>query len=335
MSKHNPLVSIVCTNYNKGVWIREAIESFLKQKTNFEYEILLIDDKSTDKSPEIIKEYAKRYPRKIRAFYNEKNLGITRTWKKICKEAKGKYIARCDGDDYWIDNHKLQKQVTVLEGRKDAKWCCTDYDIATAEGTVTHHAAVKTGLINRPKSYAEMLATKGITMSSTWLVETHLMLEVDEELDDMAVDDTFNIQLDLFNKTSLIYLPDSTAVFRINAGSDSRPVDMNNVKDRARRLLKTQLEYVEKYKGVDDENIIKELLYQSMRDDQVANERLQLINQQKTHIELQDDSIRKKDKQISDIISSKRYKIGNIFVSPIIFLKSMIERGKHKCYDER
>ena len=114
-------VSIVCTNYNKGPWIVDAIESFLRQKTNFVYEIIIIDDKSTDNSPEIIKKYAEEHSDKIRAIFNRKNLGITKTWKKVCRQANGKYIARCDGDDYWIDNYKLQKQVDALRKNRKSK----------------------------------------------------------------------------------------------------------------------------------------------------------------------------------------------------------------------
>ena len=99
-------VSIICTNYNKGKWIYEAIESF-KTRTTFPYEILVADDASTDESVEIIKEYEKKFPTLITAFIT-KNVGITKTWKSIVKRASGEYIARCDGDDYWTDVHKLQ-----------------------------------------------------------------------------------------------------------------------------------------------------------------------------------------------------------------------------------
>ena len=77
----NPLVSVVCTSFNKEKWIAQAIESFLVQETSFEFEILIIDDASTDTSPEIIRKFANENPEKIRFFENEKNLGIAKTWK--------------------------------------------------------------------------------------------------------------------------------------------------------------------------------------------------------------------------------------------------------------
>lgn len=81
-------VSIICTNYNKGDWVREAMDSFLNQKTNFDFEIIIIDDASTDHSYELIQEYQNKFPEKVRTFRNEVNLGITRTWKKFAKKLR-------------------------------------------------------------------------------------------------------------------------------------------------------------------------------------------------------------------------------------------------------
>ena len=80
---------------------------------DFDYEILLIDDASTDGSKAIIDRYQDQYPDLIRAFYNSENQGIAKTWVAICQEARGFYIARCDGDDFWLDKQKLQKQLVL------------------------------------------------------------------------------------------------------------------------------------------------------------------------------------------------------------------------------
>lgn len=317
------IVSIVCTNYNKGSWIGDAVESFLKQETDFEYEILLIDDDSTDESKDIIKRYSKQHHGKIRAFYNKKNLGITKTWTKVCKQAKGKYIARCDGDDYWTDNRKLQKQVDLLEKSKDSRWCSTDYDIITPEGEVAHKSAFESGLVDRSASYAQMLATRGFTMSSTWLVDTKLMQEVNAEIDQSAVDDTFNIQLDLFNKTKLSYIPEATVVYRINDGSDSRPVEMDKIKSRSDRLLKTQLEYIGKYKNVDYEEIINILLPRSSNCELLAIDRLQLILQLRKDVVNLERTIKEQNDFIYEILHSKRYKLGGYLAQPLSLVRSL------------
>lgn len=303
------MVSIVCTNYNKGDWIAEAIESFLNQKTDFVYEILVIDDGSSDHSPDVIREYAKKYPNIVRAFYNKKNLGITKTWIMVCNQARGKYIARCDGDDYWIDENKLKKQVGLLEKSKDSRWCSTDYDIISPEGALRHRSAFESSLVDRSTSYAQMLATKGFTMSSTWLVEADLMREINEELDTSAVDDTFNIQLDLFNKTKLTYLPEATVVYRVNEGSDSRPVEIDEIVARHGRLLKTQLEYIKKYKNIDYDKIIELILRRDMSNEMLAIERLKLIYQLREDCESQRAEIQQLQESIGNITRSKSYRL--------------------------
>lgn len=324
-------VSIVCTNFNKGSWIGEAIEGFLAQKTKFDFEVIIIDDKSTDDSPKIIKKYASEYPDKIKVIFNRKNLGITRTWKKVCKYAKGKYIARCDGDDYWIDEYKLQKQVDALEKSKKSKWCSTDYDVVNENGVLVQKSSIESGYISRPKSYAEMLATKGFTMSSTWLVDTKLMLMVNNALADSAVDDTFNIQLDLFNKTELTYIPDSTTVYRVNQGSDSKPIDNQAAKERDMRLMATQLQYVKKYKDRDYFEIIKILLQNEV----VNSDRLRLINSQRKLIQSQEKIIQDQDSEIQRlngevqaILSSKKYRTGKYILMPISGIRTLLKGRK-------
>lgn len=312
------MVSVICTNYNKGNWIKDAIESFLMQKTKFDFEIILIDDASSDKSVDAIRDYAEKYPDKIRAFYNKKNLGITKTWIKICKKAKGKYIARCDGDDFWIDENKLQKQVEILEKSKHSKWCTTDYNVVSPEGETIHGASFGTGIVEKSHSYAQMLANKGLTMASTWLVDTHLMNEINAKIDKNAIDDTFNIQLELFQSTKLKYLPFPSAAYRINEGSDSHPKDINDIKSRGRQLLKTQLEYIDKYNN-DHKQIIKILLEKNLHYELLSMERLTLIQEQWKQMEEQ-------ERKIRNLENSRTYRIGNILVSPFRKIKEIIKR---------
>ena len=321
-----PLVSIVCTNYNKGDWIADAIDSFLRQRTDFDYEILLIDDASTDESPLIIKKYAGKYPDKIRAFYNNKNLGITRTWIKVCKEVKGDYIARCDGDDYWIDDKKLQKQIDLLHKNKDSKWCSTDYNIITPDGETTHKSAFESGLVDRSKSYAEMLATKGFTMASTWLVDAELMKLVNSDIRTDAIDDTFNIQLELFRRTKLSYIPEPTVVYRINEGSDSRPVDIETIKMRHKRLLDTQLEFVKKYKGVEYGEILEILLRRDFEMEMLAVERLKDIYAQKDHIKQLESKVIELEDSLKSIAESRAYTTTVKLVGGMKFLASVLRK---------
>ena len=244
-------VSIICTNYNKGDWVREAMDSFLNQKTNFGFEIIIIDDASTDHSYEIIQEYQNKFPEKVRTFRNEVNLGITKTWKKICREAKGQYIARCDSDDFWTDPLKLQKQVDLLDSSTDSLWSNTEFDMVDLDGNLIQKDAFANKALPLIDSYEEMLVMKGMTMASTWLVDTTLMKEVSNQISDTAADDTFELQLELFKRTKISFLSDSTTVYRMNLGSDSKPMTLETAERRFTGILDSQIKYLNKYPNQD------------------------------------------------------------------------------------
>jgi len=112
-----PIVSIICVTYNHEDYIEDAIRGFLIQETNFPFEILIHDDASTDNTANIIKQYEKQYPKLFRTIYQTENQYSkgNKPGLILTKIAKGKYIAICEGDDYWTDSLKLQKQVNYLE----------------------------------------------------------------------------------------------------------------------------------------------------------------------------------------------------------------------------
>ena len=248
-------VSVIWTNYNKGDWVREAMDSFLNQKTNFDFEIIIIDDASTDHSYEIIQEYQNKFPEKVRTFRNEVNLGITRTWKKVCQEAKGQYIARCDSDDFWTDPFKLQKQVDLLDASTDSLWSNTEFDMVDLDGNLIQKDAFANKALPLIDSYEEMLVMKGMTMASTWLVDTALMQDVSAQISDTAADDTFELQLELFKRTKISFLSDSTTVYRMNLGSDSKPMTLETAERRFTGILDSQIKYLNKYPDQDIQRI--------------------------------------------------------------------------------
>jgi len=120
------LVSIICNVYNHKKYLRETLEGFLSQKCSFQFEVLIHDDCSTDGSADIIKEYAEKYPEMILPIYQEENQhskGVAINAVYQYPRVRGKYTAYCEGDDFWCDPEKLQRQVDALESSPEADIC--------------------------------------------------------------------------------------------------------------------------------------------------------------------------------------------------------------------
>lgn len=133
-------VSVTILTYNQKNFIGKAIESALSQQTNFDFEILVGDDCSTDGAQEVIQAYQNQYPDKIKAVLHPKNLGQNGLFNTIetLKLAQGTYIAPMDGDDYWTDNQKLQRQVDFMEAHPDFSACFHNALITYEDGSPAH-----------------------------------------------------------------------------------------------------------------------------------------------------------------------------------------------------
>ena len=157
-----PLVSIVCLTFNEEMFVRDTFDNFLSQQTTFPFEVLIYDDASQDSTPQIIQEYVDRYPNIFKAtLYSENNLkkGLGFLGLRVgFQEAKGKYIAYCEGDDYWCDNYKLQKQVDFLESHPEYEVCAhetlirNDFD-EKENGTLFSHTKVNLFLDRKQRQH--------------------------------------------------------------------------------------------------------------------------------------------------------------------------------------
>lgn len=146
MSDNTPLVSICCLTFNHEQFIRQCLDGFLMQQTTFPIEILIHDDASTDHTETILREYEKQYPDKVFPLYETQNkyqqgYGGRMDIEFNYKRARGKYIAYCEGDDYWTDPHKLQKQVDFMETPPDYSVCfhrCQHLNTYTGQLSADH-----------------------------------------------------------------------------------------------------------------------------------------------------------------------------------------------------
>ena len=165
----NIKVSVCCITYNQEKYIEQAINSFLSQKTNFDFEIIIHDDASTDGTINILKKYQKKYPDKIILMLEKENQYskcANSVLVKVLDKAKGKYIALCDGDDFWCDDNKLQKQVDYMDLHKNISLCSHNTEIINENNE-------KIDLIN---SYLEGIVTIENFLSNNSSMHTSSML---------------------------------------------------------------------------------------------------------------------------------------------------------------
>lgn len=122
-------VSVIVITYNHSQYIKQCLDSILMQKTGFRFEVLVGDDASSDGTQDILRDYAQRYPGIFQMILREENLGPTKNAYDLFQRARGRYLAHCEGDDYWTDENKLQLQYEVMESRPDLSACthCVDW----------------------------------------------------------------------------------------------------------------------------------------------------------------------------------------------------------------
>lgn len=169
------VVSVVLLVYNHEKYLRQAIESILIQEVSFNYEIIVGDDLSTDGSRDIILEYKEKYPDLFILSFQEKNVGGTKNIYDACKQARGKYLATLEGDDYWIDTRKLQKTVGFLEANGDYIGVSHIIEVRDLEGNYLSKHPSSTEIVG--KDATVNLFLKGIYFSAVATVYKNLFLD--------------------------------------------------------------------------------------------------------------------------------------------------------------
>lgn len=208
-----PLLSVALITYNQEDFIAECLEGMVHQQTNFPFEIVVGEDCSTDSTRAICIAYKEKYPDLIRLIFPEKNLGMMGNWINTINSCEGKYVAICEGDDYWTDNSKLQKQVDFLEANSSFSMC------STAAQRYYYERFWDAPISKEVLTTKDILAEDWGIMTAT-IVFRKEMLEMPQWFSQVKNGD-YSLQLLLSLKGNIGCIPDVTSVYRQHLGGVS------------------------------------------------------------------------------------------------------------------
>lgn len=280
-----PIVSISCITYNHEKYIEEAIVGFLTQKTNFPFKIFILDDASSDQTSSIIRKYESKYPKLFFYYLLKEN-----TWQKPIREEMvkpfltareiGKYIALCEGDDYWTDPYKLQKQVDFLEAHPQTGVVHTDASILFEDSGAMIRSnnqrlnrSIPQGNIFKDLINGNFIQTLTVVMRKEafkYAMSLHSNILNNSKASDYVM------WLSISTSWEIHYLNDVTAVYRSSANTASRPKELEK-KIRFQDSIFNVKEFFIKH-FANDENLYRKIHQEHLKFRLKASFDLQLKN---------------------------------------------------------
>lgn len=290
-----PIVSICCITYNHEKYIKQCIDGFLMQKTDFCFEIIIHDDASTDKTANIIRQYVKKSKRikPILRKTNIKSTGVA-VFPFTIEKAEGKFIAFCEGDDYWTDPYKLQKQVNILNNNCDIDICshsAIKYDEVLKQTTgITGDNGSKERIIPAK----EVINRFGLVAPMASIMIRNKKIEDFNSLTSNGVYGGHGIMQVLWSHPNgLLYIPESMSTYRVNSAGSVTKTILNNKKF----YLKVLVKRIESFRLLDEyfnhkykdsfSNKILEVKKNILRAKQIAiKEKIKFLQNEKTDLNI-------------------------------------------------
>lgn len=244
------MVSIKMITYNHEPYIAQAIEGVVMQKTTFKFELIIGEDCSTDLTRTICEDYANKYPEIIKLLPAEQNLGMIQNGLRTLQACNGKYIAFCEGDDYWTDPLKLQKQVDFLEANEDYGLVHTNYLRYINDLNCFEESLAKN--INSGNIFIELLKENQIA-TLTVMLRKDLAIEAVKTgiLEKGFLIGDYPLWLEISTKSKIGFLNDITAVYRVLPESASHSNDINKEIDINRTVISITRYFASKYNLVE------------------------------------------------------------------------------------
>ncbi len=236
-----PKLSVAIVTYNHENFIAKALDSVLMQRVSFDYEILVGDDFSTDRTREILRDYERRWPGKVKPVFRDGNIGTMRNVKDIFEKCRGQYMALLAGDDYWTDPDKLQVQVDYLDRHPDCSFCHHEVDyISSADGRKIRDYPPRRYRIERPDPHD--LSLINYVQAIAIVLRREYLPPFDDRFLELKIEDWPLVVL-LSQRGWIGYLDRNMAHYRIHSSNNwaNRPPDykIRAMEKMGRYLLET------------------------------------------------------------------------------------------------
>ena len=233
----NPIVSIIIPSYNRANTVCQTIDSILNQKCNFDFEIVIGDDCSTDNAREVLLEYQKKYPQHIILLFHDKNIGLGANWASCAKLCRGKYVTNCDNDDYWHNPNKLQLQVSFMESHPEYGVCHTDFRTHNRETKQITEVVVSNDAFDIPLQKA-IFSGKFKYCNATMMYRKELIdrcVNLNDYINYQFTLQDWNTWVILSHYTDFYCLPVSTATIGIETESITRTKSYDKIEERFKK----------------------------------------------------------------------------------------------------
>mgnify|MGYP003311143600 CR=1 FL=1 len=220
-----PLVSVIVTTYNHEPYLAEALDAILAQRCNFDVEIILGEDCSSDNTLAICRDYAERYPDMIHLIASSENVGWRKNYRRCVETAQGQLIAFCDGDDYWCDKDRLVEQVALMEQNRNIGLCYTLAERREGEGRLVGRFPIGEGHTTLDAMLHDWCVENCTTLASRELVLDYYATEKPEKHPEWLTED-LPMWLYVAAHSEVAYIDKATAVHRVFPDSVSHSTSL-------------------------------------------------------------------------------------------------------------
>ena len=233
------MVSVVVCTYNQEQWIRQTLDSILCQETNYPFEVVIGEDWGTDGTRDICKEYAHRF-KNVQLVEQDHNLGVTANWVNCVRHSSGKYLMACGGDDFWHNPHKIQLQVDYMEKHPQCVVCHTDIDMLNVvtgvcvksykreKGIIVHQGRIQKDILSGKLDISAVT----LCMRKSYIDE---FVPLDKYVELQFPREDWPTLLILSAHGDIMYIPESTATYRVGHESITRTSDYESIRDRLQK----------------------------------------------------------------------------------------------------